>query len=248
MAGQEKEIGAQGLENYLNQQFPGNNRISTLMAHLRNIEAKLKDKESGTRNPFFYAEFRNQIELSGAKNLDDWIDNNGNIKASQIDVVAKIAVKKFEVVKQQEENQKRQASVQNYQEKEEKTDEQLKIEFNSIDFENLTLKDFTWIANNSEYFAKNASTEEFAKVVDPTAKHLGQDKDLTILMKIWQKHYRGEVLSAQDEKELNSLPDELAKKYNFNRNTITFDDTKMLLALEVQNSIYVEVLNQARRN
>lgn len=209
MAGQEKEMGLVDLENFLKQEFPENNKINILLEQISKSKADL-EKETGEANPFFYSTISRQMMATSSKGIDSWIDSKGNVNIAQINAVAKIAKKEFEIAKENEINQKK--LKYNYQAQIlEQQEEIIKQEFEKIDYNNLTERDLRYIANNMALFRDTATYEKYVIGVETIGNVLGVKGNIIEWQKIarYQKDHPNEELSLEQIEILNSVPKEL---------------------------------------
>lgn len=179
------------------------------------------EKETGEENPFFYGAVYNYMNSNKAKSISNWIDGKGNVNITAVNAIVKVAKKQFEVVKENELEQRKRK--QNYQNQSiEQQEEIIKQELANLDYNNLTINDLSYIAKNMEIFRDNVNIDDYEKATKSIASALNISSDITdwqIVAK-YQSDNSHKKLNVEQNEILKSAPKELLNEdgKSFNQN------------------------------
>lgn len=179
-------------------------------------EKKRLEEEFGQEVPAFYSNAKNYMLKNSVT-----IDSSGRIDVNVIKQVSQITKK--EVEKQQTLNNE----LKKQEEQSKNIEEQSLIEFkeqlSQIDFDNLTARDWQWIADNAGRFLEEATDEDVGKTLNEIQEQTGIESKFSDFIILYKKHING-TETEQEQKAFNDMKKEFAKKLNTDENDLNDEE------------------------
>lgn len=179
MAAQDKQMGKDDLQSFLNQQFPKSNEVNNLLEQIT-ASKNAMEKAMGEEIPSFYGTVSRYISQHTVNGISDWINSNGQVDVAQVHRAALTARKVYEVQKRQEqqEEQDRQKKAHFRNEVEDIEQQKADEKFKQFDFNNLTVESVKDILPDflALLHSKSVPVENKKKISDIICKTMGVDE------------------------------------------------------------------------